>query len=91
VRLQASQSGHAASSRDQAFAGAAHAITPSPTPEEAAAIMAAVGRFMRASASAGGARGDGGRPLGEEALLEGCSVTMRTRRCSTLDKYLKSR
>ena len=52
---------------------AAHAIKPPPTPEEAAAIMAAVGRFMRASAALSPpltdrATGDRWR---EEALLEG--------------------
>ena len=52
---------------------AAHAIKPPPTPEEAAAIMAAVGRFMRATAALAPspretASEDRWR---EEALLEG--------------------
>jgi len=50
----------------------AHAIKPSPTPEEAAAIMAAVGRFMRATAALAPpptrSASDAWR---EEALLEG--------------------
>ena len=50
----------------------AHAIKPSPTPEEAAAIMAAVGRFMRATAGLAPpptrSASDAWR---EEALLEG--------------------
>ena len=51
----------------------AHAIKPPPTPEEAAAIMAAVGRFMRATAALAPPPRD---PASEdrwrdEALLEG--------------------
>ena len=51
---------------------AAHAITPSPTPEEAAAIMAAIGRFMRATAALAPAPAEKANDAWrEEALLEG--------------------
>jgi hypothetical protein len=39
------------------FAGHLRSIPASATPEEAAAIVAAIERFMRASAPAGGAEG----------------------------------
>ena len=51
---------------------AAHAIKPAPTPEEAAAIMASVGRFMRATAALAPPPGEpASDPWREEALLEG--------------------
>jgi hypothetical protein len=51
----------------------AHAIKPAPTPEEAAAIMAAVGRFMRATAALAPPPRDPASEdrWREEALLEG--------------------
>ena len=50
----------------------AHAIKPPPTPEEAAAIMAAVGRFMRATAALAPAPTEQASDAWhEEALLEG--------------------
>jgi hypothetical protein len=51
----------------------AHAIKPAPTPEEAAAIMAAVGRFMRATAVLAPPPREAGSAdrWREEALLEG--------------------
>jgi len=51
----------------------AHAIKPPPTPEEAAAIMAAVGRFMRATAALAPPPGKTASEdrWREEALVEG--------------------
>ena len=50
----------------------AHAIKPPPTPEEAAAIIASVGRFMRATAAlARPPRDLANDRWREEALLEG--------------------
>jgi hypothetical protein len=50
---------------------AAHAITPAPSPEEAAAIMAAVGQFMRATAPPQVPAELAQDRWREEALLEG--------------------
>ena len=46
-------------------------IAPSASPEEAAAIVAALERFMRATAPPPAARAEAGEPWRRAALLEG--------------------
>ena len=65
-------------------------IAPSASPEEAAAVVAALERFMRATAPAPappGAQLDGWR---RAALLEGVARECRDGSAGPLDKYLKA-
>jgi hypothetical protein len=62
-------------------------ITPSPSPEEAAAIVAAIERFMRATAPAGAAPADAVDPWQRAAILEGVAGAQRS---DTLDPWINT-
>ncbi len=65
-------------------------IAPSASPEEAAAVVAALERFMRATVPASCARRRGARRLAPRGAGRGCLQRVRDRSPGPLDKHLKA-